>query len=187
MNKITEVTSQTKQNIIDAFWEIYCEKRIEEITVKEITNRAGYNRGTFYEYFSDVFDVLDDIENSLIPSLSELPPVSTPSGSFGMPIEAFLTIWEQNAKYYSVLLGDKGDPAFASRLKNSIKPIIMKSLEDIPDTDIEDMEYILEYTLSAMIGVMSYWFTKEDKSYRDRLFKLIHTLMEDGVMKHLPL
>jgi len=187
MNKITEVTSQTKQNIIDAFWEIYCEKRIEEITVKEITNRAGYNRGTFYEYFSDVYDVLDDIENSLIPSLSELPPVSTPSGSFGMPIEAFLTIWEQNAKYYSVLLGDKGDPAFASRLKNSIKPIIMKSLEDKPDTDIEDMEYILEYTLSAMIGVMSYWFTKEDKSYRDRLFKLIHTLMEDGVIKHLPL
>lgn len=187
LNKITEVTSQTKQNIIDAFWEIYCEKRIEEITVKEITNRAGYNRGTFYEYFSDVYDVLDDIENSLIPSLSELPPVSTPSGSFGMPIEAFLTIWEQNAKYYSVLLGDKGDPAFASRLKNSIKPIIMKSLEDKSDTDIEDMEYILEYTLSAMIGVMSYWFTKEDKSYRDRLFKLIHTLMEDGVMKHLPL
>jgi len=187
MNKRTEITTQTKQNILDAFWDIYCEKRIESITVKEITNRAGYNRGTFYEYFLDVYDVLDNIENSLIPSINELPPISTTTGMFGAPIDVFLSIWEQNAKYYSVLLGDKGDPAFASKLKNSIKPIIMTSLKDKPNSDPEDMEYVLEYTLSAMIGVMSYWFTKEEASDRDKLFKLIHKLMEDGVMKHLPL
>ncbi len=187
MNKRMEITARTKQNITDAFWDIYREKRIEKITIKEITNKAGYNRGTFYEYFSDVYDVLDDIENSLIPSLNELPPVSTSMGTIGMPIEVFLVFWEQNSNYYSVLLGDKGDPAFASKLKNSIKPIIMKSLKDKPNIDLEDMEYVLEYTLSAMIGVMSYWFTKENDSYRDKLFKLIHTLMEDGIMKHLPL
>jgi len=187
MTKKTEVTSQTKQNILDAFWDIYCVKRIEVITVKEITHKAGYNRGTFYEYFSDVYDALDEIENALIPSLNELPPVSTPTGTIGMPIEGFLKLWEQNAKYYSVLLGDKGDPAFASKLKNSIKPLIMKSFKDKPNIVSEDMEYILEYTLSAMIGVMSYWFTKEDDAYRDKLFKLIHSLMEDGIMKHMPL
>lgn len=187
MKKRTEITMQTKQNILDAFWDIYCEKRIEVITVKEIAHKAGYNRGTFYEYFSDVYDALDEIENALIPSLHELPPVSTSTGTLGMPIEGFLKLWEQNAKYYSVLLGDKGDPAFASKLKNSIKPLIMKSLEDKPNIDREEMNYILEYTLSAMIGVMSYWFRKEDASYQDQLFMLIHKLMEDGVMKHLPL
>ena len=35
MNKRTEITAQTKQNIIDAFWDLYCEKRIEKITVIE--------------------------------------------------------------------------------------------------------------------------------------------------------
>ena len=187
MNKRTEITAQTKQNIIDGFWDLYCEKRIEKITVKEITNRAGYNRGTFYEYFTDVYDVLDVIENSLIPSLHELPPVSTPTGTIGMPIDVFLNIWEQNAKYYSILFGDKGDPAFASKLKNSIKPIIMKALEDKSNIDKRELDYILEYTLSAMVGVMSYWFRKEDALSRDDLFRLIHRLMEDGIMKHLPL
>ncbi|QNO15346.1 TetR/AcrR family transcriptional regulator [Alkalicella caledoniensis] len=75
MNKRTEITAQTKQNLMDAFWNLYCEKRIEKITVKEITNKAGYNRGTFYEYFTDVYNVLDEIENSLIPSLDELPVI----------------------------------------------------------------------------------------------------------------
>ena len=187
MNKRTEITAQTKQNIIDSFWDLYCEKRIERITLKEITNKAGYNRGTFYEYFTDVYDVLDVIENSLIPSLHELPPVSTPTVTIGMPLDVFLIIWEQNAKYYSVLLGDKGDPAFASKLKNSIKPTIMKVLEDKSNIDKRELDYILEYTLSAMVGVMSYWFRKEDAPSRDDLFRLIHKLMEDGIMKHLPL
>ncbi len=187
MNKKTEITAQTKQNLIDAFWNLYCKKRIEKITVKEITNKAGYNRGTFYEYFSDVYDVLDEIENSLIPSLDELPPVSTPTGTIGMPLDVFLNIWEQNAKYYSVLLGDKGDPAFASKLKNSIKPTIMKVLEDKHGINLKEMDYILEYTLSAMIGIMSYWFMQEDAPSRVKLFELIHRLMEDGIMKHLPL
>ena len=186
MNKRAEITAQTRQNIIDAFWSLYCEKRIEKITVKEISIRAGYNRGTFYEYFLDVYDVLDKIEDSLIPSLKELPPFSTPTGTIGMPIDVFLNIWEQNAKYYSVLLGDKGDPAFAGKLKNSIKPAIMKALDNRPHSDLCDLDYILEYTLSAMIGVMSYWFQQKDAPSRDTLFRLIHKLMEDGIMNHLP-
>lgn len=187
MNKRTELTTLTKQNIIDAFWDLYGEKRIEKITVKEITSKAGYNRGTFYEYFTDVYDVLEVIENSLIPSLHELPPVSTITETIGMPLDVFFSIWEQNAKYYSVLLGDKGDPAFASKLKSSIKPTIMKTFEDKPNIDKRELDFVLEYTLSAMVGVMSYWFRQVDAPSRDELFRLMHKLMEDGVMKHLPL
>ena len=187
MNKRTAITTQTRQNIIDAFWALYCEKRIEKITVKEIASKAGYNRGTFYEYFTDVYDVLEQIENSLIPSLEELPPFSTPTGTIGMPLDMFLKLYEENSKYYSVLLGDKGDPAFASKLKNSIKPTIMQVFADKPDADQEELDYILEYTLSAMIGVMSYWFKQADTLTSDRLLELIYRLMEYGVMKQLPL
>lgn len=187
MNRRTEITAQTKQNIMDAFWTLYCEKGIEKVTVKEVSSRAGYNRGTFYEYFSDVYDVLNEIEASLIPSLEELPPASTPNGAIGMPLDDFMSIWERNAGYYSVLLGDKGDPAFASRLKNSIKPVIMGALDDDPAIDPEEVDYVLEFTLSAMIGIMNYWFKKENTTSRDRLLKLIHSLTEDGIIKHLPI
>lgn len=78
MKKQPDITSsQTRQNLIDAFWSLYCEKRIEKITVKEITQKAGYNRGTFYEYFTDVYDMLEQIEQSLIPTIEELPPIAS--------------------------------------------------------------------------------------------------------------
>ena len=186
MKKKPEVTAQTRQNLIDAFWTLYCENRIEKITIREITQKAGYNRGTFYEYFTDVYDVLESIESSLIPTLDELPPVSTPTGTLGMPLDMFLKLYEQNSKYYSVLLGDNGDAAFASKLKNSIKPTIMKIFAYKNDIDQKELEYILEYTLSAMIGTMSYRFKQTEPISNDKLFELIYRLMEQGVMKQLP-
>lgn len=186
MKKKPEITAQTRENLIDAFWGLYCEKRIEKITIKEITQKAGYNRGTFYEYFTDVYDVLESIENSLIPTMDELPPFSTPTGTLGMPLDMFLKLYEQNSKYYSVLLGDNGDPAFASKLKNSIKPTIMQMFIGKTDIEIKEVDYILEYTLSAMIGIMSYWLKQKNPISNDDLFDLIHRLMDKGVMKQLP-
>jgi len=187
MSKRVEIKAQTKQNIIDAFWSLYCEKQIEKITVKDIANKAGYNRGTFYEYFKDVYDVLEKIENSLIPTLSELPPILKLTGTLGMPLDAFFELYEQNNKYYSVLLGEKGDPAFASKLKNSIKPMIMQVFVDKPNVNKKELDFILEYILSAMIGVMSYWFRQTNAIAYDKLHQLINRLMEQGVMKQLSL
>lgn len=187
MSKRVEITAQTKKNIIDAFWSLYCDNRIEKITVKGITNIAGYNRGTFYEYYKDVYDVLEDIENSLIPTLEELPPILIPTGNLGMPLDVFFEAYDQNNKYYSVLLGENGDPAFASKLKNSIKPTIMKFLSNKPNVDQKEMDYILEYTLSAMIGIMSYCFKDKSPLANNKLHELINRLMEQGVIKQLSL
>lgn len=185
MSNRTEITKQTKQNLIDAFWGFYCEKRIEKISVKDITTKAGYNRSTFYEYFKDVYDVLEQIEDSIIPTLDEIPPISIQNKMHGMPMESFIQLFQMNKKYYAILLGDQGDPRFASRLKNSLKPLILKEFNNKLQRSHLEMDYILEYTLSAMIGIMSYWFLQEDKLPKDQLLDLINKLMDQGVTKQL--
>lgn len=185
MKKQPKVTEQTRQNLIDAFWSLYCEKRIEKITVKEITQKAGYNRGTFYEYFTDVYDVLEQIEEALIPDLEELPPISVSSETMGMPIDMFMVLYEQNSKYYSVLLGDNGDPAFASKLKNSTKHIIKQAFQGKYYMDTVEFDFILEFVLSGMIGIMSYWFRQGKILAAKDLIELMYELMENGVMKRI--
>ncbi|WP_069999194.1 TetR/AcrR family transcriptional regulator [Cellulosilyticum sp. I15G10I2] len=185
MNKQPELRAQTKQNLIDAFWSLYCEKRIEKITVKEITQKAGYNRGTFYEYFIDIYDVLDQIEESLIPTLEELPPIIMADENIGMPLDMFMKLYEQNSKYYSVLLSDNGDPAFASKLKNSTKPILKLGFSEKHGLNPIEFDFVLEYVLSGMIGIMSYWFNQDKILPAKDLIVLMHNLMENGVIKHL--
>lgn len=185
MKKQPKVTAQTRQNLIDAFWSLYCEKRIEKITVKEITQKAGYNRGTFYEYFTDVYDLLEQIEESLVPAINELPPISILNEKMGMPLEMFMTVYDQNSKYYSVLLGDNGDPAFASKLKNSTKPVIRQAFLEKFSMDPIELDFILEFILSAMIGIMSYWFSQDKILPAKDLISLMYDLMENGVMNRV--
>lgn len=180
-----QIKAHIRQNLIDAFWKLYCEKALENITVKDITNTAGYNRGTFYEYFRDVYDVLDHIEKSIIPSFDELPPISLNSKSNGMPNKAFFELFEKSSEFYFILLGDRGDPAFASKLKNSLKPMISQEFMRKSDIDLEELDFILEYLLSAMIGIMSYWFKQNEKYPKEKLLILMNKLMEQGITKQL--
>lgn len=185
MKKQPNITVQTRQNIIDAFWSFYSQERIEKITVKEITEKAGYNRGTFYEYFIDVYDVLEQIENSLIPAIDELPPISNPSsGSEALPIDMFLKMYERNNQYYSVLLGENGDPAFAGKLKKAVKPIISEAFM-VKSIDKAELDYILEFVLSAMIGILGYWFKENKVLSVEKLIALIYDLMENGALNRL--
>ncbi|MCR8744291.1 TetR/AcrR family transcriptional regulator [Romboutsia lituseburensis] len=181
MKNNKNVVSKTKQDLIDAFWSLYCEKRIEKITIKEITVKAGYNRSTFYEYFTDIYDVLEQIENSIIPSLDELPPISILNKNNEIPINMFLKLYEQNEKYYSVLLGDNGDPAFASKLKDSVKPLLKEALAtEVKLNDLE-FDFVLEYILSSMISIMSYWFKNDKILSSDKLIFIMKNIMENGI------
>jgi AcrR family transcriptional regulator len=184
MKKQPEITERTRQNLIDAFWQLYCLKRIDNITVKEITDKAGYNRGTFYEYFSDVYDVLEQIEDSLLPNFEELPPRILPSPELSLPINVFVKMYEKHSKYYVVLLGDNGDPSFQSKMKNRLKPMLLQAFGGTNGAqDDFRLDYTIEYILSAMIGILSYWFRQENRPPINDLISLMYDLlMNDGIL-----
>ncbi len=182
MAKYKEISTQTRQNLIDAFWELYCEKRIEKITVREITTKAGYNRSTFYEYFNDVYDVLEQIEESLLPNIEDMPPLLPTMGNELVPIDSFIKLYSSSSKYYTVLLGDNGDPAFAGKIKNGIKGKLLEQLET-SESNME-IDYTLEYMLSAMIGILTYWFKNNENISKEDLVKLMYELMNsEGINK----
>jgi AcrR family transcriptional regulator len=187
MNKQPAHTARTRQNLIEAFWSLYCAKRIEKITVKEVCLKAGYNRGTFYEYFSDVYGLLEHLERSLLPgSPDELPPrtLTTDSGE-DQPLDAFIKMYERNQKYFTVLLGEHGDPAFLERIKTRMKPIIRSLFSRETRAEAFETEVLLEFVLSAMLGVLTYWFSQERKPPSDKFLSFVYDLMEHGVLHRL--
>ena len=56
MKKQPQQTAQTRKKLMDSFWKLYCDDGIDRVTVGAVAKDAGYNRGTFYEYFTDVYD-----------------------------------------------------------------------------------------------------------------------------------
>ena len=55
------VSKFTQQAIIDTFLKMLACKSLDKITVKEIVNECGINRNTFYYYYKDIYDLLEDV------------------------------------------------------------------------------------------------------------------------------
>jgi AcrR family transcriptional regulator len=176
MGKYEEAAVRTKRNLTKAFWSLYTQVRMEKISVKEITARAGYNRSTFYEYFTDVYDVLEQLEDSLLPDLLELPPPNLSTAPEEV-IDTYLLLFEAHSEYYRVLLGANGDAHFASRLKDGVKARVLSVL---PAVD-ERTDYALEMLLSAMIGVLAHWYERGQDYPKEELVRLISGFIENGV------
>lgn len=60
---------RTKRLLIQALTKLMQQKQVNEITVKELTDLADINRGTFYLYYKDIFDMLEKIENEFFGKL----------------------------------------------------------------------------------------------------------------------
>lgn len=63
---------RTKKEILNALTQLLEKKSIDEITVKEITDLAGINRGTFYLHYVDKYDLLEKSVNQIILEVREL-------------------------------------------------------------------------------------------------------------------
>lgn len=198
MKKQPEVTTRTRQNLIDAFWELYCEKRIEKITIKEITTKADYNRCTFYEYFTDVYDILEQLEQSLLPDMEGIQmhdvfnqmehqsngQVSTIDFQHSFFFfEGFMELYKKHCKYLPVLLGDNGDPSFLVKLKKILKPKMKKFFIELGAKDDFVIDIFIEYNISAMNGVMCYWFSLEKRPSAKEFAQIIHELISGKVIE----
>ena len=56
---------KTKALLRESLQRLLLEKPLREITVKELTEAADVNRGTFYSHYRDIYDLRDQIEEEL--------------------------------------------------------------------------------------------------------------------------
>ena len=71
--KRPDVTGMTRQNLMDAYWDLYTTTQLSKLTVKMVTDRAGYNRGTFYAYFTDLKELQEQEIDTLILGCTHYP------------------------------------------------------------------------------------------------------------------
>ena len=51
--------TRTRNSIFSAFLELRSKKALERITVKELTEKAGISKQTFYLHFKDIYDLVE--------------------------------------------------------------------------------------------------------------------------------
>lgn len=145
-----------KRRIKEAFWQLYKERPIEDIGIKEIVALAGCNRTTFYYHYKNIHELLDDIEEECI--ITEVPDLVMDvihNNKNQVALLQLVTSKKDVLARISLLLGPNGDPAFMQKLKGVVlerwREMICAPGEALP----REKQIMLEYLISGMLGLVS--------------------------------
>jgi len=172
MKKQPEVTAKTKKAFMDAFSELYSLKPIEKISVQEITDKAGYNRSSFYQHFRDVYDLLDFLEKDVLDFMHQRLQMGKGS------VQEIITVFDEKGFYLNALFGDYGGNRFLEKLKANV-PFQSHNLNISKDNPISP--YLMEFHLSTILSLLRLWHRRERDIPPDEILNLIFRLYTGGI------
>ena len=177
MNKNTMQTEATKQAFVDTLCQLVCKKPIAKVTVKEIADKAGYNRSTFYQYFRDVYDLLDYLASLAVQRIKANVIENIQAQHVGEAfVQAFTQMHHEEAKYFDILFQPDNLPFFIRCAKRELIPLLIQKF-NLSESSLRT-DYVLEYHLSAVISVVGSWIAKGRNIPAEELASLIREMYQ---------
>lgn len=186
-------SDETKERFKKAFFELYATRKIETITIKEVAKLAGFNRGTFYLYYKNIYDLLQKSEQDILDDFAK---------DVDFTVQVYLGLVDKSDnevldkinkgffkghEYIRILNGENGDPRFKARMKNIIKDVYRKHFKPNKDIGINKFEYLLEYYVEANMSIVQYWTVNNDKGWTkvsiEDVWEIMHVVNEQGFKK----
>lgn len=123
------MAAQIKETIdvllAESFKELACQQPIEKITIKEITDKAGVIRPTFYNHFQDKYELLEWIIKKQI--LDQIRPLIF-AGMIDEGLTLMFTTIEKEREFYGKAVKLEGQNSFGSIVKKCIQETLMEML-----------------------------------------------------------
>jgi len=184
---------RTKNLLRKALLELIEEKGVDAITVSDITNRAGLNRGTFYLHYQDVSDLLEQNKSEVYEGLKEIIVQLSflellNYASKDEPYPTTIKIFEfckLHSEFFKVILGPKGDPSFLEQINRFMQNQLSRRIPEWQPQQnkvIVPLGYLITFVISANMGILQHWFEMGLKETPTELALIITRIISQGVI-----
>lgn len=150
----------TKRVLKDALLEILKNKPIGKVTIKELCEEAGLNRGTFYLHYNEPNDVLKEIESDFVrEKLAFFDPYlkNDNPDQLAKLFEAVLS----NSELSLILFGHNGAPQFTERIKELVREgVLCEWQKEFPEYARADLEFVYEFVFPGAMNLILGWLVK---------------------------
>ena len=189
MNKSESKYFNTALRMDEALLALLEQKDLEYITVKELCRKAGVNRSTFYLHYTDIYDMMEKIENELTGDIEDLihtHPVS-PFNEDSFPfIEDIFSILAENRDICAALLGPNGDISFLHRIENILSEHSLNALKETFPEKMDDLTYYYAFCLSGCIGLVKAWLSDGSSVSPQHMAELTFKLIMNALRGFYP-
>ncbi len=185
MQKPDQRTRLTRMLLRKALTGLLQQKPIQSITIKELCAAAGINRGTFYAHYTDIYDLLSqmeeemlaDFQDALRPLLDDqeaLTPTKITAGIFNCI--------KENADLCIVTLGPYGDKKFAARLLALGQEHYFQSYtKNFDGASRAQLEYYYAFVSSGCIGLLEKWLHDGMAASAAQVAQIAESIMLHGI------
>lgn len=162
--KLSPQAERTKHQFKQAFTELINEKGFSHVTVKDIVQRAQYNRATFYLYYLDKPDITEELRSEMFQQIKhtskdryipgkEVLTESMDEDSFGL-----LTFIYDNRSFFNLYLKEDTIPGLYQDLPRAIFELFDEQFTFTPvgDHDINSPAFKL-YMAHGTAGLILDW------------------------------
>ena len=154
---------QTKDHIRHAFYCLMRKKPWDKISVKELCTETSITRGTFYNYFTDIYDLMESVQDPLIEELSQrMDHIVLKNYRSVSPEDFFLKfdyrapecfqVWFHFCTKHKEELVSLMDPRFGSQhFIYSVRKILEKNLHALMDCEKLPRDDMRTYYVSILV------------------------------------
>lgn len=161
-------TRLTKMMITNAMTDLLKEKPIQNITVKELCERAEINRATFYLHYENIYHLLEQMENDILIHLEKLLQENTvisrdiKAAGPNAFISSLVIFFEKHKELCSILLGEYGDPKFVSKVIEISREKSVREYQKLyPQATSMQVDIFFTFIANGFLGLLKYWLNND--------------------------
>ena len=169
----------TKAKLQEGLLSLLREKPINEITVKELTELTDMNRGTFYFHYTDIYDMLREMEDAFFRDFSD-----TLNGSFNLYagdhpyLSAVFSFIGENRSFCQIMLGPNGDMQFVERVKKLLDDRCSHIWRSAAlDADPARFDRYNAFVINGSIGLFQSWLDETESSSPEEIAEIAATII----------
>lgn len=177
---------KTKKAIRKAMAQLMSEKDINDISVKDIADLADINRKTFYNYYTGVYQLVDEIENDIVAYFEELLKSTDLKQALANPSVIFDKLYETISKhivFIDALFSSGGNSSLVSKVISKLIEMTRDAAVEQFRSDPEKTEVIIRFIFAGEIAVYQAWYHSDRKMPVKELSQTVETLFTGGLEK----
>ncbi len=171
---------KTKKAIRNAFAQLLAENDIDNITVKDIAQKAIINRKTFYNYYKGVYEIVDEIENEIINNFDEAVQDFNPENPYAIFVK-LTAIINSDMDFYKSLLKINGNKNLVKKITELLKLKAQNAFSNLVEIDKSTLAIVLDYTISGMISVYQNWFNSDMRQSIEEISDIVSKICVTGI------
>ncbi len=175
--------AKTKKAIRNAFGKLLSEKNINNITVKDIAETADINRKTFYNYYTGVYEIVEEIENELTAAFDDAIiniDFKTAMKQPNIVFDALTKLINRDPEFYGYMLNKNSESTLAEKLYGILKAKIRNTVNSQIELDENQVAVSIDFLIAGMVYVYREWYNSGYQMPMEEVSRMISVLALSG-------